>query len=1792
METKDHPRTRRGHTTNGARVDHAPPALLLQRTAAVVLAIAGPALPACSDAGDPGFQVRSAVIFGTDDRKNLIDPGVTAAARGWADAVGVMAGLPAKVVGGKFPKDALCLETTFADACYLNTALATKGPVTFDQISGQGYGLCKNEKFAQESVLRPEVCTVFRLPQTSTGEELFLTAGHCLKATGAPQSEFGRECKDAEFAFGFQVRSFGTEHPTVGLPFALRRKWDVYKCKEVVARAEPLSNTIPGDKSDFTLFKADRVVRARRLLDVRRTNTLALNQQTTVAGHGAGFPLKITPTGVVKQIDSTANTFDFSTDALQGDSGGPVVDVATGLVTGILGTVPVENFYIDSGANCARVAPNPPCSDSTGCAGSGYFSGATDIMEVGTVPNLPTSPTLYADLDGDGVADKVSFVSTLLVWSIDVKFSSGQSCPGCPIPTLIPALVPLGQIAASASVGDFNGDGVHDIIVQLSTYPTVYIEGVNLTKLLTDPFAASQAFFGMDQYAGTLVGDFNSDGLDDVRAFSSSGTHSDVLMGTPSADPGQSATFAGGLAPSIEIPAECGNGLTYIVPGNYSSMFPSLTAYTSTRGVAVVPGSLVGLSDPTLLVIDCPGAAKQNQLKLLDPLTGQVRKTISMSGTSEWRAFAYRASKNDVIGLRSIDNPGAAYEIVRLGLSSSSSATATVLATRTQNGIATGIGWDDSNGEIGVLVTNSCFSLSKCGDDRIDYFNETAPGTWAHKNLSIVPQKACATNYSKPWTVEPSGLVMSGASEMVACNRRGFGIGYRDARSRLVLNEVGSVAVTPWQKAFHLHDVECDTKTYASVLQTVVWGVSRSGRVLRALPVSSSDCGFGGQPPATSKCVVSQSNVAAIAAGGSSTLFVSNDGTVRGAGDNSNGQLGLPVAATVPSATPVAGYAGATAVTVGPTHSLALFPGGTVKATGSNSAGQLGRGDVLQTSAPSLVADLPPVTTIAAGAEFSVALAADGSVWAWGANDMGQLGDGTRTSRSVPVRVRGLETISSSFALAFGSHGSADGQFSQPRGIATDTTSVFVSDATNRVQRFLPDGTLSAVFGSTGTGPGQFVGSSGLHAAARRDGTVLYVLDPGAIEIQKFAVVPPSQTCPAGTVEVASSGVRVCFVTRWGHFGIADGDLASPSGLVAGTSGELFVTDAGNHRVQRYVHVASASTCPAGTTEVSNFGAERTCAAGYFGTYGNGDGELNAPRAVACDPDTAALYVADTGNSRVQRFSKEGAFLGKWGTYGTSAGQFDQPVDVDVDDLGRVVVTEAGNARAQIFTAGGLPLAVLGTLGTGNGQFTAPVGAAVLGSRVFIADAQQHRVEAFDVSGQPGVVRITAGGRHALAVLADGAVWSWGANDAGQLGAGSGAPASSTVPLRVVDPSASSGVLFVSEISAGTRHSLASKADGSMRAWGSNSDGQLGDGTTVDRYAPTVVLNASDVKSVRAGATHSLALTAYGHVLAWGANSHGQLGDGTFAGRAVPAEVRALCTPSAFLTNTTDIAAGSRHSIARGSLWGWGDDSLGQLGDGGPADLKPVAVPIAFSTGPDCSQAVATPGTIWPPNGSLVGVNIAGVVGGEGLVSIEVTDVQQDEPQAAPGQGQADPDAVIGGAGFPVRLRAERAGGGDGRVYHVGFTARDASGRECKGNVEVCVPHHSGATCGNGGAQWDSTNLGGADICETAEPTLIDDCQACIRSRCCAELRACLPPERCSLGGPSGEGEFACITDCLALAFYGETSLATARTECATTCAKPRPKPSQATTNLVSCMLGLDDREDSCIAQCLGAPLE
>ncbi len=132
--------------------------------------------------------------------------------------------------------------------------------------------------------------------------------------------------------------------------------------------------------------------------------------------------------------------------------------------------------------------------------------------------------------------------------------------------------------------------------------------------------------------------------------------------------------------------------------------------------------------------------------------------------------------------------------------------------------------------------------------------------------------------------------------------------------------------------------------------------------------------------------------------------------------------------------------------------------------------------------------------------------------------------------------------------------------------------------------------------------------------------------------------------------------------------------------------------------------------------------------------------------------------------------------------------------------------------------------------------------------------------------------------------------------------------------------------------------------------------------------------------------------------------------------------------------------------------------------------------PTPTNAPPVCSVAAPSVSTLWPPNRKLVSVSITGVFDPDGdTVTTSITGVTQDEPVTGLGSGDACPDA-FGVGTATVQLRAERAGTGNGRVYHVSFTATDSAGKTCAGMVTVCVPHDQGGrACVDAGPLFDST---------------------------------------------------------------------------------------------------------------------
>ncbi|MEU1626150.1 hypothetical protein ABZ746_12655 [Streptomyces sp. NPDC020096] len=199
-----------------------------------------------------------------------------------------------------------------------------------------------------------------------------------------------------------------------------------------------------------------------------------------------------------------------------------------------------------------------------------------------------------------------------------------------------------------------------------------------------------------------------------------------------------------------------------------------------------------------------------------------------------------------------------------------------------------------------------------------------------------------------------------------------------------------------------------------------------------------------------------------------------------------------------------------------------------------------------------------------------------------------------------------------------------------------------------------------------------------------------------------------------------------------------------------------------------------------------------------------------------------------------------------------------------------------------------------------------------------------------------------------------GTALAWGANAFGQLG--DGTTMSRTTPVRVCRPGqtppCTPPLQHVRAMAGGGRHSLALLPNGTVLAWGNNTFGQLGDGTTIGRTTPVRVCAVGQtapctrfltgVRAIAAGLSHSLALLNNGTVVAWGANASGQVGDGTTINRLTPVRV---CAPgqtapcTRFLTGVRAISAQSEGVFSMalslsGTVLSWGDNRTGQLGDG------------------------------------------------------------------------------------------------------------------------------------------------------------------------------------------------------------------------------------------------------------------
>ncbi len=652
-----------------------------------------------------------------------------------------------------------------------------------------------------------------------------------------------------------------------------------------------------------------------------------------------------------------------------------------------------------------------------------------------------------------------------------------------------------------------------------------------------------------------------------------------------------------------------------------------------------------------------------------------------------------------------------------------------------------------------------------------------------------------------------------------------------------------------------------------------------------------------------------------VMAGNGDSFGITADGSLWAWGDNSFGQLGDGT--TTKRYNPKQIIAsGVQAVATGYYHTIALKTDGSLWAWGMNNNGQLGDGTIDNSNIPIQII-ARGVQAIAAGFEHSFAIKTDGSLWAWGNNYAGQLGDGTdNNNRYIPKQIiaSGVQAIA-----AGGLHSMA---------IKTDGS---LWAWGNNYAGQLGDGTTT-----DRTIPKQIIASDVQAIAAgidhslaiKTDGSLWAWGDNNYGQLGDGTITQsniPKQIIASGVATIAA-GIDHSLAIK------TDGSLWAWGLNNKGQLGDGTTT---NRSVPKQIIVSGVQAIAAGVNHsfaIKTDGSLWAWGNNQYGQYG--DGAITS----SSIPHTVYIFlvppIAPTGLTSPNKTDTE-VYL-EWITSLDATGY-------------NVYIGET------LLTA--TPITVTNYKATGLTPYT----------------KYSFNVRAVNIRGESPpsnvlsvttnilniVFNIAAGNENSFVIKRDSSLWACGNNYYGQIGDGT---KNNSYTLKQIIASG------VKSIEAGSNHTLAIKTDGSLWAWGRNNYGQLGDGTTTDSYVPKQII-ASGVKSVAAGSSHSLVIKTDGSLWSWGNNNAGQLGDGTTTESLVPKQIIA--------SGVTAIAAGGFSSNAHtvvlktdGSLWAWGYNYYGQLGDGTtinsliPKQIMGNGVQ-AIAAGEYFTLALKTDGSLW-----------------------------------------------------------------------------------------------------------------------------------------------------------------------------------------------------------------------------------
>jgi alpha-tubulin suppressor-like RCC1 family protein len=644
--------------------------------------------------------------------------------------------------------------------------------------------------------------------------------------------------------------------------------------------------------------------------------------------------------------------------------------------------------------------------------------------------------------------------------------------------------------------------------------------------------------------------------------------------------------------------------------------------------------------------------------------------------------------------------------------------------------------------------------------------------------------------------------------------------------------------------------------------------------------------------------------IVAVAAGNYFSLALCADGTLASWGDNSVGQLG-DGSAKVNSIEPLditgkGALAGRTVVEIraGARHALALCSDGSVVAWGANESGQHGNGTTQDSNLPVLVnangALLgKTVQSISAGGKHSLALFTDGGIAAWGANASGQLGNNSTVSSNVPVTVPKQGAISGKTVISLSAGG--------------DHSLAVCSDGTVAAWGLNSSGQLGNSSNNTSFVP------------------VPVTMNTGALLSKRVIAVSASA---AHSVALCSDETTVA----WGAN--ASGSLGNNSNTSSNIA--VAVTRSG---VLSSKKVSAVATGGAQSFALCSDGTLTSWGLNTFGQLGNNTTETTRVP-VTVTTTTGALFgktvvATSVGQSHtVVRFSNGG--MAAWGR--NAEGQLGNNTttnsNIPVEVFSGGVLSGKKIAAVSAGAAHNVALCSDGTVVTWGSNSSGQLGTGT----AIVSSLIPTNITGLGALSGKTVVAVAAGSNHSLALCSDGRVVAWGRGASGQLGTGN--TGSSSLPVAVSWTGVMAGKTVVA-FAAGADHNLALCSDGTLVAWGRNDFGQIGNNLGGNLGSPDRVETSSGalmgktVVSLATGTNHSLVLCSDGTLAAWGSNAQGQLGtigsNGSFVPIAVARNIGAL-----FGKTVTKIGCGEFHSMALssdGDLASWGEGVSGQLGN-------------------------------------------------------------------------------------------------------------------------------------------------------------------------------------------------------------------------------------------------------------------